>query len=150
MSPRWVALCAPTVSGDTSPGGSVGSRRGAAVDGCGRRLGTVVPWPSYLRRVIDLPRSSRRHAAPLDGGPPERGDKSLWAWDDCRTPVCHTQPWVVPHNTSATHCLSCIPCTWCTRAGAVWCGAITVFDAVLRAAARIPQWLQPHPQSRAR
>jgi hypothetical protein len=25
----------------------VGSRRGAAVDGCGRRLGTVVPWPSY-------------------------------------------------------------------------------------------------------
>ena len=72
----------------------MGSRRGAAVDGCGRRLGTVVPWPSYLRRVIDPPRGARQHTVPLDGGPPERGDESLWAWGDCRTPVCHTQPWV--------------------------------------------------------
>jgi len=64
------------------------------IDWCGRLLGAGVPCPPCLWSVIDPPRGSRRHAAPLDGGPPERRDESLWAWDDCRTPVCHTQSWM--------------------------------------------------------
>src|SRR2546423_12815129 len=48
---------------DTSPFGALESRLGAAVDECGKLLGTVLSWPPCLRSVIDPPRCARRHTA---------------------------------------------------------------------------------------
>jgi len=106
---------------DTFPFRALEGRLGSAVDGCGRRLGTVVPCPTGLRNVIDPPRGSKRCAALLDGGHPERRNDCLCAGAIVARLDDTHKHWCVPNNTSATHFLRCMPCTWRTRACAAWC-----------------------------
>ena len=99
---------------DRSPFGALERRLGAAVDECGKLLGTVLPWPPCLRSVIDPPRCARRHTALLDGGHPERRNDSLCAGAIVARMDDTHNSWCVPNNTSAMHRLRCLPCTWQT------------------------------------
>jgi hypothetical protein len=69
----------------------------------------VIPCPPCLRRLIDPPRCSRRHAVLLDGGHPERRNDGLCAGAIVARLYATYNPWFVQNKKSATHRASLVP-----------------------------------------